>query len=442
METLMNNDWPTVGFVPAPAAEPSPLGRGQGAGRDRQTKPESVAKRADSRDPHPGPLSAGEGVAPLRVRSVDRADELPTLATDWNRWAGTIPFRRYEWLETWWRHYATANTRLFVLVVEDAAGQIVGLAPWHITSTTSQGRVIRFLGSGEVCSEYLTLLAQPGHEISVAAAVAQWLAGAGAGTWDLIEMEHVPADDVALNALNTQCAALGSTVHHRPGMNCWSVSLPSTWDEFLAGLTSSRRAKIRQSLRKFFAAGKVETHELTDPAEFERRFAMMVDLHQRRRQSLGQPGCFASAAFLGFHREVSRRLFDSGNLRLIWTQLAGKPIAVEYALVGGRTVYYYQTGLEPDAIDVGPGWLGMIGSLRHAIDGGCRKFDFLRGDEPYKMSWGAEARPTVRTRIVAQRPAAKLRHAIWLAQDVARRWVKRRLQPAPAEAPVKPVDAE
>ena len=35
----------------------------------------------------------------------------------------------------------------------------------------------------------------------------------------------------------------------------------------------------------------------------------------------------------------------------------------EALLFGGDTVYYYQTGLEPDAIKVGPGWIGMIGMI-------------------------------------------------------------------------------
>ena len=42
----------------------------------------------------------------------------------------------------------------------------------------------------------------------------------------------------------------------------------------------------------------------------------------------------------------------------------GRPIAASYSFVGGRTVFYYQTGLEPESIKVAPGWLGMIGSLR------------------------------------------------------------------------------
>jgi CelD/BcsL family acetyltransferase involved in cellulose biosynthesis len=210
-------------------------------------------------------------------------------------------------------------------------------------------------------------------------------------------------------------------------MSCWSVELASSWDEFLATLNSSRRAKIRQALRKHFDSRQAISHRLTDPADLDRRFEMIVDLHQRRHRGLGQPGCFASRQFTNFHREMSRRFLAAGKLRLMWTELAGRPIAAEYDFVGGKTVYYYQTGIESDAIKVGPGWIGMIGSMQDAIESGYRNFDFLRGDEAYKFSWGARPRPTVETRIVALRAAARVRHAVWLAGANVRRWVKQGL---------------
>jgi CelD/BcsL family acetyltransferase involved in cellulose biosynthesis len=151
---------------------------------------------------------------------------------------------------------------------------------------------------------------------------------------------------------------------------------------------------------------------------------MFVDMHQRRRQSLGQPGCYASPRFAAFHQELSRRLYAEGKLRLLWTELDGRPVAAEYGFVDDSTVYYYSTGVEPGATADHPGWLAMIGSLRRAIDEGCRRFDFLRGDEAYKCSWGAKPCPTVETRIVARRGLARLRHTAWLGRQQLGEWKK------------------
>ncbi len=120
-------------------------------------------------------------------------------------------------------------------------------------------------------------------------------------------------------------------------------------------------------------------------------------------------------------------MLDRGQLRMVWTELAGRPIAAEYDFTGGSAVYYYQTGIEPTAQAVSPGWLGMIGSLKLAIEQGYRRFDFLRGDEPYKASWGAAPEALREIRIVGRRPAAQLRHAMWLAQTNLRGWVKQKV---------------
>ena len=371
-----------------------------------------------------GARQPSAGAAPLVVRRIAGGFELAAIIDAWNRLAGTIPFRRGDWMSTWWTHYGRPPAELCVLAVEDGRGALVGLAPWFIEPSAGQGRVLRFLGSGEVCSDYLSLVSQPGREGEVAREIGDWLSGPGIEAWDLIELIGAEAGDPAIRALARQLQLRDYLIHERPGMNCWSVALPATWDEFLAGLPSSRRAKIRQALRKHFDSGQATTHRLTDPADLDRRFEMIVDLHQRRHRGLGQAGCFASRPFAAFHREISARLLALGKLRLMWTELAGRPIAAEYDFVDGDTVYYYQTGIEPDAIKVGPGWLGMIGSLKQAVEAGYRTFDFLRGDEAYKTSWGARPRATVETRIVARRAAARLRHAVWLGRLQMRQWLK------------------
>ena len=93
----------------------------------------------------------------------------------WNRLAADIPFRRWEWCTSWWLNYGGANRSLLVLLVTDAEGTLVGVAPWFLETNVISGRTIRFLGSGEVCSDYTSVLAACGQEQLVAQMVANWL---------------------------------------------------------------------------------------------------------------------------------------------------------------------------------------------------------------------------------------------------------------------------
>ena len=125
---------------------------------------------------------------PLRVRrlagEVDDANvaaerEFGALACVWNSLAGSMPFRSFEWAESWWRHYREPGWQTYLLKVEDAAGQLVGIAPWYLSRSPIAGRAIRFLGSGEACSEYQSILARPGHEAVVATACRNGLPAKG-----------------------------------------------------------------------------------------------------------------------------------------------------------------------------------------------------------------------------------------------------------------------
>lgn len=344
----------------------------------------------------------------LRVVAVDAQATL-WCAPRWNALAGELPFRSFAWTQTWWQHYREPNSSLWMLAVLDEQDELVGIAPWYLQHTKTHGRIVRFLGSGEVCSDYLTILAEPELTTEVAWALADWLAGEGASQWDLLDLNGVEADDLAVVSLRERLAEHGHRVDVQLEEACWRAELPSDWNQFLATLSKSRRERTRALLRRGVDTGRATVHRVTTQDELNRAFEVLIELHQKRRNSLDQSGCFASPRFSAFHRDIASQLLGLGQLRMQWIELDGRPVAAEYSFVGGSTVYYYQGGFEPEVADERPGWLSFAISLRGAIEEGYRAYDFLRGDEPYKASWGATQRPLARARIVGRQKAARVR---------------------------------
>ena len=126
-----------------------------------------------------------------------------------------------------------------------------------------------------------------------------------------------------------------------------------------------------------------------DLHELETGWQILARLHQRRLESLGQSGCFHSPAFSQFHRAAAEAMHQAGRLRLHWLELAGRPIAAEFHLLGDDVVFAYQGGIEPNALKREPGRLITLATLERTIAGGYQAFDFCRGDEPYKAHWRA-----------------------------------------------------
>jgi CelD/BcsL family acetyltransferase involved in cellulose biosynthesis len=363
----------------------------------------------------------------IHIERINTIAQLDTLRTQWNRLANEIPFRRFEWLATWWKHYRQPHWDLFVVTACEEDGELVGLLPLYLSKSLLHGRVLRFLGSGEVCSDYLTLLTAEGLQHEVTAQVANWLTDEGQPDWDSLELVGVDQGDVTINLLAELLGFRGFGVHYRAGENCWRIKLPSTWADYLASLSKSRRERVRKLQRRSFDSGRVVSGILENPEEFDFYFNRLVELHQKRRNSLGDAGCFASQEFKSFHRDVMRQMLSLGILRLLWTNLDGVPAAIEYAIKGGDTVYFYQSGIEPRLSKQNAGWLSTIGSIQASIEEGFQYFDFMRGDEAYKTSWNAVVRPAMEVRIIAPRLVPRFRHTVWRGRKILGR-LKRTLK--------------
>ncbi|NQT40407.1 MAG: GNAT family N-acetyltransferase [Planctomycetes bacterium] len=384
------------------------------------------------------PTTTLPGTRVVRFHSLD---PLASRAGEWDRMTRDVPFRSWAWASHWWRHYGDdprrtdRKTALFTLGVLDQTDALLGLAPWYVEDSLAEGRVLRFLGTGEVCSDYLSVLSEPGKEDLVSRALADWLSGARTGEddrpqsrdsdrWDLLELTGVDAEDTVVGHLADQLKARGNTVHRRAGPNCWRIELPTSWEEYLGRLSKDHRKQIRRTTRGMLATGRVRVHGVERLEDLPRAQEVLIDLHQRRRLSQGEPGCFASSRFTAFHRNVMPDLLRGGQLRLDWLELDGEPVAAEYQLTGDGVVYAYQAGVNPDALEHSPGRLGHVAMLRRSIEQGYRAVDFLRGDEPYKAHWRAEPRASLEIRVVPTRTAAQLRHGVWRVGTSVKQWAK------------------
>jgi hypothetical protein len=291
---------------------------------------------------------------------------------------------------------------------------------------------LRLLGSGEVCSDHLGILADHHHADQVAAALADWLtqhAGqkqtAGSDPrWDVLELAAVDAADLAVKRLRERLRQRGCAVDCRPGPRCWVIDLPQTWEDYLAGLSKSHRKKLKRLGRSGFRGTGTRVCRATDDQSVRTGMEILVDLHQRRRRSLGEPGCFASPQFSRFLHDAAAVLADANRLNLYWVESEGRPLAVEFQLLSETTVYAYQAGMDPDRLDRQPGRLSCIAGIQQALRAGRARFDFLRGDEPYKTQWDATPRSSLDVRVAAPKPLAWARHLTWLAGQRAKEAIK------------------
>ena len=175
-----------------------------------------------------------------------------------------------------------------------------------------------------------------------------------------------------------------------------SFALPASWDEYLASLTPTRRQTIRRKERNLY---RRHTVVVTDygPDRLAEGWKWLKELHARRWDGTG---VFQNPRLERMHLAFAERLAEASALWLVTLDLDGLPAAAWYGFAMDDTVFFYQGGWDPrlERDSVGAVLMGMM--IRRAIERGYRVFDFLRGDEPYKLTWTSTSRTCYRVVII------------------------------------------
>lgn len=330
------------------------------------------------------------------------------------------------WLLSWWDVFGAEEQRVLRVLAFFDQDRLVGLAPLlqrpHVYAPGLVFRRFENLGSGEqaadeTCGDYLGILAEHGREADIAAAFAQALISGRAGTWDELLLASMDGDSPLPALLQSAFAACGCPAI----LEQWSaspyISLPGTWDEYLAALKASRRAQIRKALRNFenWAGEPPVLHLVRSADDLVEGKRILIELHGERWTA---DGVFASARFRKFHELLMPALLRNGGLELGWISVRGAPVAAFYNFVLDNKVSFYQGGRRLDTpADVQVGMVMHACLIRSAIEAGRREYDFLAGVARYKTSFALATRPILRLRVA--RPSMRESARAGLARVVS-----------------------
>lgn len=348
----------------------------------------------------------------------------------WNRLAVHNPMLSYEWLHGWWRHFGEGMQLHLVLFVEGC--ELRGFLPLYV-HTGYLGRELRFLGSGSVCSDYLSAVVDPHSTPSVLHACREYIVDllqySEPDNWLRIRMDGMSENDPWLTAIQST-----QRLHTKSIGNTWRTALPENWEAFVRQCKGkSVHRKIKKTQERI-DTGRIRLRLLDQPSQAEEGLEILHRLHQARRTSLGEAGCFSDERFLPFLREAMAGLIERGLGA--YTVIEGEqgPIGTQLLLFSDTTTMMYQSGLDPDSRELEPGHAACYFGFQETMRRGLSTYDFLRGDEAYKAFWGAEAVPMVEATIVAGSLAAQTICGLDRSLRKLKAWTASRFLPvAPAK---------
>ena len=371
----------------------------------------------------------------LRVVVCETEAEVSALLPQWekllDRCANTTIFSTWEWLGPWWRAYGRGDFRLAAFYDESSA--LVAIAPLFVEQRQELPhltlRWLHLMGDRTGDSDYLDCLVLPGREREFADALLEYLSSAKV-RWDVGELNTVPAISAGVAALEAAMARAGwpSRTETSSG-SC--IELPPTWDEYLNKISSKERGKIRYRSQRLNKLHQVQFRKCTEISELDGCLEHLFALHQKRWNSKGEPGSFASSSRRDFYRHLGRELLTKERLELWLLELDGRPVAAQFGFVYRQAAYSLQEGFDPDLTQESVGYVLRAHVLRVMIESGMRYYDFLGGSSESKERWNAEPRQFKHVQLARpQSLGAIYFKARWFGED-SREWLRERL-PSPA----------
>jgi CelD/BcsL family acetyltransferase involved in cellulose biosynthesis len=331
----------------------------------------------------------------MRVERLADWDALRIGEAGWNRLVercrAPVPFATWQFQTAWFRAFAPGP--LHLLAAEDGAGEWAGILPLCETPTPD-GPVLRLVGGTDV-ADYLDLIAVAGREEEVWKAMLPALAEL---TWRSVDLRPMPAASATPGLLGSLAAAAGLTARVDVEDRCPVIALAETWDGYLASLPGKDRHELRRKLRRA-EAGRPRVEVARTPAAMSVLMDGFVALH--RRSKVGKAR-FMDEAMEAFFRDLGVSLAAAGLAALWMLWLDERPAAALFCLEQAGVVSLYNSGFDPDARAMSPGVVLIARTIEDAIARGFRRYDFLRGEEPYKYGFGAV--PTEVLRVTLERP--------------------------------------
>lgn len=159
------------------------------------------------------------------------------------------------------------------------------------------------------------------------------------------------------------------------------LSLPTSYEDWLAALGKKQRHEVRRKRRKFEAEfGAIEIERHTGDA---------IDAFcQMHRLSAGDKGEFMTAPMEAYFAE----LLESAGASIHLLLCEGVARAAAFGFETPDGYYYYNSAYDPAAAMASPGVVLFSAMIETEIERGALVFDFLKGDEQYKFRHGAEPR--------------------------------------------------
>lgn len=312
---------------------------------------------------------------------LERQDEWSELV---KRSSSQTVFMQPAYQLAWMNAFTTSQQRL-LRGFTNQQDELVGVL--SLFGETEKN--LRIVGAVDL-SDYLDLVVEPTQAEKVYQQIVAFLSHEVAD-WQILKLESLSKNSVTLNIFAELAREQKWRVIQSQQTVCPVITLPKTWDAYIQKLDSKRRKDFRRQLRDLGSDNNITYRCLEKPVDVKTAMPMFIELHKK---SEPDKQTFWTPAREKFFIEMATALAEKNWVKLYFLDVDDEPAATVLLFDYHNQFLAYNAGF--DAYRFGYLSVGnalLLHCIKDAIDVGRTRFDFMRGDEPYKFGFAAEAEP-------------------------------------------------
>lgn len=337
----------------------------------------------------------------------------------------------YVWLKSWLELFPC---QLFVVLVQNAEGKLVGAAPFKI-SKSPRGlarkllRQLQFIGSEPDVYEWMKLVIVPteDNEAVIREIARQCLAASH--LWDTVDLRFC-ADETQLERLSHYLAPSTFAGDVTTSTAVLYLQLPETIEAYEE---ASRKRGYKRDLKR------VHNHLKRDFPEHSLQLDFIPPSPQARemmenfcRQHIAYWAGRGSNSdfkrfpnlmefYLTLHNRFNPAGEAYGRAQFSILRIGNIPLGYQVVFVQKDSFIGHLVTYNAAYRKYRPGILHFEALIHHAIQSGAHWFEFGRGDESYKTQWTQETRPLWSLLIHKSRWTA----CLWHLDDILKKLLKK-----------------
>jgi CelD/BcsL family acetyltransferase involved in cellulose biosynthesis len=339
-------------------------------------------------------------------------------------------FSTPEWLGSWWKAFGSGR-KMLVLAFSTEDEELVGLAPFYFdhlhSSLFGELAHLRFIGDGSGDSDNLDLIARPGFEERCARALLCQLREHQ--NWDICCLRTVAAGSLVAKTLKHELERANWPFFARTCPSS-AIQLPGSWAQYVEQLSPNFRPLVTRYPRKLAARYQVRIRRCESPEELAKGLETLFSLHMKRWNLANQPGSFGSDERKEFYQEMSQSFLQRGWLELWLLELNGIAAAAQFCFRYNDTVSILQEGFDPQFAADKVGYALRAAMMKHFIEMGVGRYDFLGGIAAHKHNWGAKPGEYLNLRFARPQSIGSLYLSYTNKLAKSKEWLRENLPPS------------